>query len=73
MGQPVTRIVKALAAEGLEVAEGTVAGNLKALADLLEPIDPPRPRHRGPRGETTASPASRPAVLRSPPTARRNL
>jgi transposase len=39
LGQPVTRIVKHLAAEGLDVAEGTLAGNLKALADLLEPLE----------------------------------
>jgi transposase len=39
LGQPVTRIVRHLAAEGLDVAEGTLAGNLKALADLLEPLE----------------------------------
>jgi transposase len=39
LGHPVTRIVKGLAAEGLDVAEGTLAGNLKALAGLLEPLE----------------------------------
>jgi transposase len=39
LGHPVARIVKALAAEGLDLAEGTLAGNLKALAGLLEPIE----------------------------------
>ncbi len=38
LGLPVHRIVKALAADGLEVAEGTVAGALKAVADLLAPL-----------------------------------
>jgi transposase len=39
LGLPVTRIVKMLAAEGLDVAEGTLAGVLKALAGLLEPVE----------------------------------
>ena len=39
LGLPVHRIVKVLAAEGLDVAEGTLAGNLKALAGLLEPLE----------------------------------
>jgi transposase len=38
LGQPVHRIVKALAADGLPVAEGTLSGALKALAGLLEPL-----------------------------------
>lgn len=39
LGLPVHRIVKALAAEGLDVAEGTVSGALKAVADLLAPLE----------------------------------
>jgi hypothetical protein len=39
LGLPVHRIVKALAAGGLEVPEGTLAGVLKALAGLLEPLE----------------------------------
>ena len=39
LGMPVTRIVKMLAAEGLAVSEGTLAGVLKALAVLLEPVE----------------------------------
>ena len=39
LGLPVTRIVKMLAAEGLAVPEGTLAGVLKALAVLLEPVE----------------------------------
>jgi transposase len=39
LGLPVHRIVKMLAAEGLAVAEGTLAGVLKALAGLLEPVE----------------------------------
>ncbi len=35
LGLPVHRIVRALAADGLEVAEGTVTGALRAVADLL--------------------------------------
>jgi transposase len=38
LGLPVHRIVKALAAEGLDMAEGTVMGALKAVADLLVPL-----------------------------------
>ena len=39
LGLPVARIVKMLAAEGLAVSEGTLAGVLKALAVLLEPVE----------------------------------
>jgi transposase len=39
LGLPVHRIVKMLAAEGLAVSEGTLAGVLKALAGLLEPLE----------------------------------
>jgi len=39
LGLPVHRIVKALAAEGLAVPEGTLAGALKALAGLLVPLE----------------------------------
>ena len=39
LGLPVHRIVRALAADGLEVAEGTVCGALKAVADLLVPLE----------------------------------
>ena len=39
LGLPVARIVKMLAAEGLAVPEGTLAGVLKALAGLLEPVE----------------------------------
>jgi len=39
LGLPVHRIVKALAAEGLDVAEGTLAGSLRALAGLLRPLE----------------------------------
>jgi transposase len=38
LGLPVHRIVKALAAEGVDVAEGTLSGALKALAVLLTPL-----------------------------------
>jgi hypothetical protein len=39
LGLPVHRIVKALAADGLEVAEGSVAGALKAVAGPLAPLE----------------------------------
>lgn len=39
MGLPVHRIVRALAAEGFDVAEGTVTGALKSVADLLVPVE----------------------------------
>lgn len=39
LGLPVHRIVTMLAAEGLAVSEGTLAGVLKALAGLLEPVE----------------------------------
>jgi transposase len=39
LGLPVHRIVKMLTAEGLTVAEGTLAGVLKALAGLLLPVE----------------------------------
>jgi transposase len=39
LGLPVHRIVKMLAAEGLAVSEGTLAGVLKALAGLLLPAE----------------------------------
>ena len=39
LGLPVTRIARMLAAEGLVVPEGTLAGVLKALAGLLEPVE----------------------------------
>jgi transposase len=39
LGLPVHRIVTMLAAEGLPVAEGTLAGVLKALAGLLLPLE----------------------------------
>jgi transposase len=38
LGLPVHRIARALAAEGLDVAEGTLAGALKTLAGLLSPL-----------------------------------
>lgn len=38
-GLPVQRIVQALAAEGCEVAEGTISGALKAVHALLAPLD----------------------------------
>jgi transposase len=38
LGLPVHRIAVALAAEGLDVAEGTLTGALKALAGLLGPL-----------------------------------
>lgn len=38
LGLPVHRIAKALAAEGLDLAEGTLSGALKALAGLLKPL-----------------------------------
>jgi hypothetical protein len=39
LGLPVHRIVRALAAEGLPVAQGTVCGALKSTADLLVPLE----------------------------------
>lgn len=39
LGLPVHRIVRALSAAGLEVAEGTVCGALKSVADLLVPLE----------------------------------
>ena len=39
LGLPVHRIVRALAADGLDVAEGTVTGALRAVADLLVPLE----------------------------------
>ena len=39
LGLPVARIVKMLAAEGLAVPEGTLAGVLKSLAPLLLPLE----------------------------------
>ncbi|HSR16036.1 MAG TPA: IS66 family transposase, partial [Gemmatimonadales bacterium] len=39
LGLPVHRIAKMLAAEGLSVSEGTLAGVLKALAGLLVPVE----------------------------------
>ena len=39
LGLPVHRIARALAADGLDVAEGTISGALKAVADLLVPLD----------------------------------
>lgn len=39
LGLPVHRIVRALAAEGLEVAEGTVCGALRSTAQLLVPLE----------------------------------
>jgi len=39
LGLPVHRIVRALAAAGLAVAEGTVCGALKSVADLLAPLE----------------------------------
>jgi transposase len=39
LGLPVHRIARMLAAEGLVVPEGTLAGVLKALAGLLEPVE----------------------------------
>src|SRR5687768_12355262 len=38
LGRPVHRIVAALAADGLDVAEGTLAGVFAALSDLLGPL-----------------------------------
>jgi transposase len=37
LGRPLHRIVRALRADGLDVAEGTLCGALKAVADLLVP------------------------------------
>jgi transposase len=39
LGLPIHRIVRALAADGLDVAEGTVAGTVKTVADLLAPLE----------------------------------
>lgn len=39
LGLPVHRIARTLAADGLDVAEGTVAGALRAVADLLVPVE----------------------------------
>jgi transposase len=39
LGLPVHRITRALAAEGLDVAQGSVTGALKAVADLLVPLE----------------------------------
>jgi len=39
LGRPVCRIVAALGNDGLEVAEGTLVGALKALSALLAPLD----------------------------------
>jgi transposase len=39
LGLPVHRIARMLTAEGLTVPEGTLAGVLKALAGLLEPVE----------------------------------
>lgn len=39
LGLPVHRIVRALAADGLQVAEGTVCGALKSTADLLATLE----------------------------------
>jgi transposase len=39
LGLPVQRIVRSLAAEGLDMAEGTLCGALKAVADLLVPVE----------------------------------
>lgn len=39
LGLPVHRIARALAADGLDVAEGTLAGALKAVAGLLIPLE----------------------------------
>jgi transposase len=39
LGLPVHRIVRALAAEGLQVPEGTVCGVLKSTAQLLVPLE----------------------------------
>jgi len=39
LGLPVARIAKMLGAEGLAVPEGTLAGVLKALAGVLEPLE----------------------------------
>jgi len=39
LGLPVYRIVRALAADGLPVAEGTVCGALRSTADLLVPLE----------------------------------
>ena len=39
LGRPMCRIVAALGNDGLEVAEGTLVGALKALSGLLAPLD----------------------------------
>jgi len=39
LGRPLTRIVSSLAADGFEVAEGTLSGALKAVAPLLAPLE----------------------------------
>jgi transposase len=38
LGRPLHRIARALAADGLDLAEGTLCGALKAVADLLAPL-----------------------------------
>ena len=39
LGMPVHRITRALAADGLDLAQGSVTGALKAVADLLVPLE----------------------------------
>lgn len=39
LGPPVHRIVRSLAADGLDAAEGTLSGALRAVADLLVPVE----------------------------------
>lgn len=58
LGQPVHRIVKALAADGLQVAEGTLAGALKALAGHLEPLSEAITARNGAAGHVHADETS---------------
>jgi hypothetical protein len=39
LGRPLERIVAALSNDGFDVAKGTLTGALKALSDLLDPLD----------------------------------
>lgn len=39
LGRPVTRVLAALSAEGLELSKGTLCGVLRSVSDLLEPLD----------------------------------
>lgn len=39
LGRPIARVLAALSAEGLELSKGTLCGVLRAVSDLLEPLD----------------------------------